>query len=63
MYDLWQVPLEGGMPKKIDLKMPGLTFLTAHPDGKRIAFTSSLPFQSQVWMMDNYLPPATESKK
>ncbi len=63
MYELWLVPVEGGMPKKTDLKMPGLTFLTADADGKRIAFTSVRPFASRLWVMENYLPPARESKK
>jgi Tol biopolymer transport system component len=36
--------------------------MRVHPDGRRIAFTADEPTQSEVWVMENFLPPAEGSK-
>jgi Tol biopolymer transport system component len=52
--ELWQVPYEGGEPRKIEIKM-GLNDLRLHPDGRRIAFTSGKT-TNELWVMENFLP-------
>jgi len=60
--DLYRVSRDGGEAERIDLGMYFIRFLTVHPDGQRIAFTSpgEKPPQAQVWVMENFLP---EGKK
>jgi len=47
-----------GKAERIDLGMYFIRFLTVHPDGQRIAFSSpgQKPPQPQVWVMENFLP-------
>jgi len=64
MQDLYRVSLEGGEAQKLDLAMGQIRHLTVHPDGQRIAFSSlgANPEQSQVWVMENFLPPDKVNK-
>ena len=57
--DLYRVSRDGGEAERIDLGMYFIRFLTVHPDGQRIAFTSpgEKPSQAQVWVMENFLKP------
>ena len=55
---LWRVPIEDGKPKEMDLETPGFEWLSTHPDGRNLAFSSrplnyALP---AVWVMENFLP-------
>jgi Tol biopolymer transport system component len=63
LREIWQVPLDGGTPKKIDINVGSLRFVTAHPDGKRIAFVANTKREDTVWVMDNFLPPAKDAKQ
>jgi hypothetical protein len=54
--ELWAVPL-GGEPRTTDLQ-GDFTTLAAHPDGKRIAYTSSSPSKTEVLMIERFLPAA-----
>jgi hypothetical protein len=36
--------------------MTGVTALSFHPDGKRVAFDARQS-RSEVWVMENFLPP------
>jgi Tol biopolymer transport system component len=58
MMDLYRIPIDGGAPQKLDLTMKRIRHLSVHPDGQRIAFSSmgANPEQSQVWVMENFLP-------
>ena len=56
--ELWQVPLNGASARKIDLKMDHLRSMSAHPDGKRIAFASGGFGGVEVWATDNLVPQA-----
>ena len=62
--DLCRVSIERGEAEKLDLSMSRFRHFTVHPDGQRIAFSSlgANPEQSQVWVMENFLP-ADEGKK
>ncbi|MCJ7645112.1 MAG: tetratricopeptide repeat protein [Candidatus Aminicenantes bacterium] len=58
MWDLYRVSADGGEAQKIDLAMGQFRHLSVHPDGQHIAFSSmgANPEQSQVWVMENFLP-------
>jgi Tol biopolymer transport system component len=63
-FALWRIPAEGGEPQELGLVMVGFQDLSAHPDGQHLAFdspgfTRKLP---AIWVMDNFLPPASGSK-
>jgi Tol biopolymer transport system component len=64
LWDLHRVPANGGAPQKIDLTMVQIRHLSAHPDGQRIAFSSqgTNPAESQVWVMENFLPKRAGDK-
>ncbi len=46
MIELYRIPTEGGEPQKL-LEMEGLSSISVHPDGRRIAFANSLGFNGQ----------------
>ena len=58
MWDLYHVAPDGGEAQKINLNMAQLRHFSVHPDGRHIAFSSMglNPEQSQVWVMENFLP-------
>lgn len=58
LMEIWRVSVEGGQAQKIDVAMTRIRHLSVHPDGQRIAFSSmgANPDQSQVWVMENFLP-------
>ncbi len=58
--ELWRVTPEGGEPQKL-LEMDGLSDISVHPDGQRIAFTGGR-VQVEVWAMENFLPGFTADK-
>jgi Tol biopolymer transport system component len=55
--ELWLAPIQGGQPRKLDLAAPNMRQLAVHPDGRHLAFTSGGD-RSEVWVMENFLPPA-----
>jgi len=60
--ELWKVSVEGGEPQKI-WKMAGSSkFLSVHPDGQRLAFSSST-WRTEIWVMENFLPDEKTKKK
>jgi len=50
------VPADGGEPQKLASPMNGITDFSFHPDGRRVAFSAGQS-QSEVWVMENFLPP------
>jgi Tol biopolymer transport system component len=67
--ELWNVPLDGGAPRKLDGRLDvnaernsgAGVFLS--PDGRRIAFVPAMPsaaqrLPAQVWSLENFLPVA-----
>jgi Tol biopolymer transport system component len=64
LWDLYRVSADGGAPQKIDLTMAQIRHLSVHPDGQRIAFSSqgTNPAESQVWVMENFLPKPAGDK-
>ena len=53
--ELWQIPLQGGEPRKLELVAENMHDLSVHPDGRHIAFTAGKP-KSEIWVMENFLP-------
>jgi Tol biopolymer transport system component len=60
--ELWRIPVQGGEPRRLDLTAENMRELRIHPDGRRIAFTAGADKQ-EVWVMENFLPPAAGSPK
>jgi Tol biopolymer transport system component len=58
IWDVYRISAETGEAQKIDLSMAQLRHYSLHPDGRRLAFSSmgANPEQSQVWVMENFLP-------
>jgi Tol biopolymer transport system component len=53
--ELWRAPRDGTAPHKIDLGLSGVSDLSVHPDGKRIAFTAGQDRTSEIWVLENFL--------
>jgi len=60
-FALWRVPFKGGDPEPTGLTAERLRDLSFHPDGRRIAFSAGQP-KYEVWVMENFLPPAKAVK-
>jgi len=64
-WKLWRVPIEGGKPEGMGLQRQwGLWDLTVSPDGRQIAFAGrgGASTESELWILENFLPPAESSK-
>ncbi len=57
-YQLMRIPVDGGEPQALDLKMASMKRLCIHPDGKALAFSSFGTSMKQpiLWKMENFLP-------
>ncbi len=56
--ELMRVSAEGGAPESTGLSGRGLSLLSVHPDGSRLAYTLGQYFQVDVWALENFLPAA-----
>jgi Tol biopolymer transport system component len=54
--EIWQVPVDGGAPSKIDFPAMRITSLRLNPDGKTIAFFC-WKWRSEIWVLENFLKP------
>lgn len=63
--DLWRISIDGGDPQKLGLTMYRFFHLSAHPDGKHLAFSSLGPelVEPELWVMENFLPEQEGIKK
>jgi Tol biopolymer transport system component len=57
-WDIWYVPAVGGEPRKLGLNLYQIDYISPHPDGDKIVFTSLGPTRHgpEVWIMENFLP-------
>jgi Tol biopolymer transport system component len=55
--EIWRVPAQGGTPLKLDLSVPKLQYFALHPDNRRFAFSVNEGSKSELWVMENFLPP------
>jgi len=55
---LWRIPVAGGEPQNLGLRMAFYDNLSAHPDGRRVAFSSygASWKNPEIWVMENFLP-------
>jgi dipeptidyl aminopeptidase/acylaminoacyl peptidase len=58
---LWEIAVEGGEPRKLDLTMEMIRQLRTHPDGQHIAFESGR-LSYEVGVMENFLPVMRAAK-
>jgi Tol biopolymer transport system component len=58
-WSWWRIPMEGGEPQKLGLESDSSIYVSVHPDGRHIVFSSpgSTGENSGNWVMENFLPP------
>ena len=56
--ELMRVPAEGGEPEKLGVSMYNISYLSIHPDGRKIAFSAmgQTKKPAEIWVMENFLP-------
>jgi WD40 repeat protein len=51
--EVWQVPIDGGAPRRTGISLPGgINRISAHPDGRRLAL-STTGSSSETWILQN----------
>jgi Tol biopolymer transport system component len=55
--EIWRVPAQGGTPLKLDLSVPKMLFFALHPDNRRFVFSVDEGSKSELWVLENFLPP------
>lgn len=62
---LWIVSPTGGTPTELEFSLPfGVrSRLRVHPDGRHVAFSSSVNNSWEVWTLEHFLPNTTTIKK
>jgi Tol biopolymer transport system component len=64
--ELWQIPVDGGAPRKLDSSISRNIFkFTVSPDGSKVAYRQEEPGPRptpQVWVLENFLPLASVGK-
>jgi Tol biopolymer transport system component len=55
--EIFLVPAQGGTPLKLDLSVPKMASFALHPDNRRFAFSVNEESKSELWVMENFLPP------
>jgi Tol biopolymer transport system component len=58
---LWRIRTDEGAPRKLDLGMNVLNYIRFQPGGLRVAFDSGQR-GTEIWVMENFLPPAKAIK-
>ncbi len=56
-WQLWRLSVDGGEPELLGLKESlYVSHLSAHPDGKRVAFSRGSLGGAEIWVMENFMP-------
>ena len=55
--EIWRIPAQGGTPLKLDLSVPKMASFALHPDNRHFAFSVNEGSKSELWVMENFLPP------
>lgn len=50
---LWRVPIDGSPPRPTGFSMPGLRYVEATPDGRRLTFTAGMPL-IEPWRLEGF---------
>jgi len=61
--EIWRVPAQGGTPLKLDLSVPKMWSFALHPDNRRFAFSVVEEVKSELWVLENFLPPLKAAGK
>jgi Tol biopolymer transport system component len=63
-WDMWRFSLEERQVQKIELNSVSFRHPSLHPDGRRMIFSTEKTnaVDSEVWMMENFLPMAKAQK-
>jgi Tol biopolymer transport system component len=56
--EIWRIPVQGGAPLRLDLSIAGMNNFALHPDNRRFAFSVSERTKNELWVIENFLPPA-----
>jgi Tol biopolymer transport system component len=56
--EIWRIPVQGGAPLKLDLAVKGMGNFALHPDNRRFAFSVDEGTKTELWVLENFLPPA-----
>jgi Tol biopolymer transport system component len=54
--EIWRVPVQGGTPLRLDLSIAGMQDFALHPDNRRFAFSVSEGTETELWLLENFLP-------
>jgi Tol biopolymer transport system component len=60
--ETWRIAVDGGEPQKLGLSMERMHWLSVHPGGQKVVF-SSIQRIKDVWMMENFLPAEDKGSK
>jgi len=62
--ELMRISAEGGESEKLGISMSGISYLSIHPDGHQIAFSSpgATKRPPEIWVMENFLPKLKDKK-
>jgi Tol biopolymer transport system component len=63
--ELWQIPIAGGQPRKLDIDVDswsnGEAGFRIHPDGRQIVFNTGHN-AIEIWALEHFLPGSTAKK-
>jgi Tol biopolymer transport system component len=60
--EIWRVPVNGEPPLKLDLAISNLLSFALHPDNRRFVFSVNKGEKSELWVLENLLPPSKARK-
>jgi len=65
--ELWLVPLNGNAPRKIDVDLSAAVAgqmgkIRLSPDGTRIAYVVGKSYQTETWVLENFLPKGASAQ-
>jgi len=66
--ELWLIPLNGSAPRKLDVDLSTavdgqLGKIRLSPDGRQVAYVVGKSYQTETWVLENFLPPGAEARK
>jgi Tol biopolymer transport system component len=60
--EIWRIPVQGGTPLRLDLSIAGMQNFALHPDSRRFAFSVDEGTKTELWVLENFLPPRRAAK-
>jgi len=60
--EIWRIPVQGGTPLKLDLSIAGMQNFALHPDNRHFAFSVNEGAKTELWVLENFLPPLKAAK-